>query len=164
MECRLCRYLIVIFFIFPTSISHARCGDEEYIHWMSKLVDEKKEKIGGLALQIPTSLAVAQAAHETGYGTSFSARTRHNHFGLRPGGKYAVFSDPKEGVRMYLEHLVEKHYYRKFQDLLKKGEDNSLELLKVIAPIYAEDEEYTKRVSAMIRSCNLQRFDVANTS
>lgn len=129
---------------------------------MSEIVQKKKEKLGGLAEQIPTSLAVAQAALETGYGESYSAQKRKNHFGLRSGGKYIVFSSSKESVETYLETLSEKSYYRRVQNLLKKGENDPFKLLKALAPIYAQDGSYIAKISAVIRSCDLISLDVAS--
>jgi len=164
MEPRLCRYLIFAFLVLFSHTSYAQCGDMEYINWMSELVQRKKEKLGGLAEQIPTSLAVAQAALETGYGESYSARKRKNHFGLRAGGKYIVFSSSKESVEKYLETLSEKHYYKRMQTMLKKGETSPFKLLKALAPVYAEDGNYVSKVSALIESCDLRSFDLAKTS
>lgn len=129
---------------------------------MSEIVQKKKEKLGGLAEQIPTSLAVAQAALETGYGESYSAQKRKNHFGLRSGGKYIVFSSSKESVETYLETLSEKSYYRRVQNLLKKGENDPFKLLKALAPIYAQDGSYIAKISAVIRSCDLISLDIAS--
>ncbi len=131
----------------------------EYITWISEIIEHKKVKLGGLAKQIPTSLAVAQAAHETGYGKSYSAKKRNNHFGLTYKKGYSVFSTAKESAEKYLETLTENNSYENLQKKLKAGEDNPFQLLQIIAPIYAEDKDYAKRVSAMIRSCDLRQLD-----
>lgn len=161
MPPRLCKYLVfVLLWVFSYGAYAQQCRDHAYINWMGELVERKKEKLGGLAQYIPTSLAVAQAALETGYGESYSAQKRKNHFGLRSsGGKYMVFSHAKESVEKYLETLSEKRYYRRMQGLIKKGETNPIKLLKVIAPVYAEDDGYIKKVSALIESCDLRSFD-----
>lgn len=160
MPPRLCKYLIYTFLaVFSYGVSAQQCGDKEYINWMGELVESKKEKLGGLAQFIPTSLAIAQAALETGYGESYSAQKRKNHFGLRSGGKYLVFSNAKESVEKYLETLSEKRYYRRMQGLIKKGETNPIKLLRVMAPVYAEDDGYIKKISAVIDSCDLRSFD-----
>lgn len=160
MECRLCKYLIFVFLAIKSNFSQAQCGDEEYINWMGKIVQEKKQKIGGFASLIPTSLAVAQSALETGYGKSYSARKRNNHFGLSPGGKLASFSSPRESVRYYLETLSFHNAYESFRRLIEKGEDNPFELIKPLAKVYAEDKSYAQQVKYVIKSCNLERFDV----
>lgn len=164
MEPRLCRYLFFVFLMSISTLSFGQCGDMEYINWMSEIVQRKKEKLGGLAEQIPTSLAVAQAALETGYGESYSAQKRKNHFGLRSGKRHLVFTSAQESVVTYLETLSEKSYYKRVQNLLKKGETDPFKLLKVLAPIYApqEDESYIAKISAVIRSCDLISLDVAS--
>lgn len=159
MEPRLCQYLVFAFLITFSSVSFGQCGDMEYINWMSDIVQRKKEKLGGLAKRIPTSLAVAQAALETGYGESYSAQKRKNHFGLMSGNKHIVFSSSKESAETYLETVSEKPYYKTVQNLLKKGENDPFKLLKAIAPIFAQDKEYVAKISAVIRSCDLTSLD-----
>lgn len=126
---------------------------------MGKIVEEKKQKIGGLALKVPTSLAVAQAALESGYGESSLARKKNNHFGLRSKKGYYSFDNTKQGVLFYLENLVEKRYYHKFQKLLQKGEQDPYVLLKSIAYIYAEDNSYFSKISSVIKVCSLEELD-----
>lgn len=160
IECRLCRFLICVFFAIFASNSFAQCGDEDYINWMSQLIKEKKQKLGDVAKLIPTSLAIAQSALETGYGTSYAATKRNNHFGLSPGGKLANFSSPKESVRYYLENLTMHNAYAQFRSKMLDGVNDSLVLVKYIAPAYAQDKKYARDVSHIIRECKLQRFDL----
>lgn len=161
MECRLCSLLISVFFFFP-QMSHAQsqCGNEEYINWMGRVIEEKKEKIGGISSMIPTSLALAQSILESGYGKSQAARSKHNHFGLSKKGKLKAFSSPKESVRYYLETLSFHNAYRRFRDFLLKGETNPFVLISHVAPAYAEDSKYEQRIKAVIKSCDLERFDL----
>ncbi|MBW7955084.1 glucosaminidase domain-containing protein [Candidatus Gracilibacteria bacterium] len=155
MPVRLCSYLIFLFFLSVSGFSYARCGDKDYIDKMTEIVEAKKEKIGGLALKIPTSIAVAQAVLETGYGESKLARTKNNHFGLRSKNGYYSFLTVKQGVLFYLENLIEGPYYSKFQNLLKKGEKRESVLLKSIASIYAEDDDYQSKLAFVIKVCRL---------
>ncbi len=118
-----------------------------------------KAELGGLAELIPTSLAVAQAAHESDYGKSHSARKRNNHFGLSPNGEIKEFSSPLESTYYYVETLITKRFYKKFQRYLEKGENDPIKLLRIIAPIYADDPKYVKKVSNLIKSCGLEELD-----
>lgn len=155
MPVRLCSYFIFIFLLSISSFSYARCGDKDYIDKMTEIVEAKKEKIGGLALKIPTSIAVAQAVLETGYGESKLAKTKNNHFGLRSKKGYYHFPTVKQGVVFYLENLINRPYYSKFQNLLKQGEEREEVLLKSIASIYAEDVDYKSKVAFVIKVCRL---------
>lgn len=145
---------------FFSSSSYAICGDQDYIDTMSEIVEDKKQEIGESAQNFPTSLAVAQAILETGYGTSYSAKKRNNHFGIiNSKQKLAVFQSIEHGVEIYLTTLLEKHYYTSFQRKLEKGESDPIALLKVLAPVYAEDKRYTQKVSTIIKACNLRALD-----
>lgn len=161
MECRLCSFLIFTFFLFFTNLAYAeKCGDEEYINWMGNIIEQKKAKLGGISSMIPTSLALAQSILETGYGTSYSAKKRHNHFGLSYKGKIKQFDSPIESVKSYFETLSFHAAYGNFRKLLLKGESNPSVLISSLAPVYAEDEKYVHRIKLVIRSCDLEKFDL----
>lgn len=81
--------------------------------------------------RVPASLALAQAAWESGWGTSRFARRGFNLFGhwchepgcgivpaRRPEGadhEVAAFSGPRESVRKYLRNLNSHNAYRQFR-------------------------------------------------
>lgn len=148
-----------MFFSFFSTLSYAQCGDEEYVNWMGGVIKEKKHQLGGVASLIPTSLALGQAILETGYGTSFSAKKRNNHFGLSSKGKLIRFVTVKESVVFYLETLQDHNAYSVFRSILTKGVTDSYELIKVLAINYAEDDKYPKKVSDIIKKCDLKKFD-----
>lgn len=159
MECRLCTFLILVFLVVFSKSSFAQCGDEEYVNWMGDVIKEKKQELGGIASLIPTSLALGQAILETGYGKSFSAKKRNNHFGLSSRGKLIKFVSVKESVVFYLETLQEHSSYSVFRGFLSKGVTDSYRLLRSLAPVYAQDSGYDKKVSEIIRKCDLKKFD-----
>lgn len=78
---------------------------------------------------VPESLAVAQAALESGWGRSKIAKFGHNYFGQKcfekgcgvnsargsASGKYAVFKTPKEAVEGYIHNLNTNGRYQKFR-------------------------------------------------
>lgn len=91
--------------------------------------------------RVPASLALAQAAWESGWGTSRFARRGYNLFGhwchvpgcgivpaQRPEGadhEVAAFDDPRESVRKYFRNLNSHRAYRQFRarraELRNKG-------------------------------------------
>lgn len=164
MECRLCTFLVLVFIIFFSNTAYAQeCGDEEYVNWMGEVIKEKKQELGGIASLIPTSLALGQAILETGYGRSFAAKKRNNHFGLSRKGKLIKFVSVSESVHFYLETLQDHNAYRVFRKFLMKGVTDSYKLLRFLAPMYAEDTGYHRKVSEIIQSCDLKKFDDLNT-
>lgn len=136
---------------------------KHFNNWMAKMVDEEKEKLGGLAAYIPTSLAVAQAAHETGYGKSYQARRKNNFFGLYHSSGYKKramsFKSPKDSVKCYLNTLVNHRGYARFREALLQGVRNPFVLSKKIAKVYAENPRYHIQVVSIIRRDRLQAFD-----
>ena len=124
-----------------------------------EIIEEKKEVIGGISSMIPTSLALAQSILETGYGKSYAARSKHNHFGLSKRGKLKKFESAHESVTYYLETLRNHFAYEKFRDLLIKGVKSPFVLISQIAPAYAEDKKYSRRIQSLISACDLERFD-----
>lgn len=162
MICRLCKSLFLICcIVFCDEVFAAKQCNATYINRIGALVQEKKQKIGGIAVKIPTSLAIAQAIEESGYGKSYSALKRNNHFGLSYNGKLISFKSLEDSVEFYIENISEKSYYAKFQYLLEKGVTDSVKLLSVLAPVYADSNEYFKNVSTIIRTCGLKKFDYA---
>ncbi len=126
---------------------------------MGGKIEEQKAQLGGIASLIPTSLALGQAILESSYGTSFSAKKRNNHFGLSSKGKLIEFVSVNESIIFYLETLQEHRAYRVFRNIIMNGVDDSYKLITVIAKSYADDIRYDKKVSAIIKKCDLQKFD-----
>lgn len=163
MESRLCQILLTILFsTIQMTLAHAECTDSEYVEWVSNLIEKEKREKGGLSLNIPTSLAVAQAAYETGYGTSSAAENKNNHFGLRGKNGSLTFQSAEESVQTYLETLTNKPYYKTFQKLLKKGEQNLNILLMSLAGVYSKNSDvYKSRILAIIHQCS-EHINVAS--
>ena len=161
MKCRICRILICIFFSFfalNVSASDKKC-DEKYINWMSRIIEEKKAVVGGISPMIPTSLPLAQSILETGYGKSYSAKKRHNYFGLSFKNKLMVFDMPSTSVHKYFKTLNYHGSYDKFRAVLGAGIYKPKVLVKSLAPVYAEDKAYAKKISQIIEKCNLEKYD-----
>ena len=130
---------------------------------------------------IPVSLAIAQAAKETGWGTSRFAIEGNALFGqwtfsgkgIKPAGsdkndkhKVATFSVLKASVRAYQRNLNTHSSYRDFRKAraIQRDNDenlNSLELANFLNEYAETGEEYTKIIKKIIEQNSLTDFDNA---
>ena len=129
--------------------------------------------------EVPVSLAIAQAAKETGWGTSRFAQKGNALFGqwtwsgdgIKPAGaeidsthKVASFKVLKASVKAYLRNLNTHPSYKKFRKerAIQRDNDeklNSLELVKYLDKYAETGIEYTKILSKIIRQNSLTEFD-----
>ncbi len=129
---------------------------------------------------IPPSLALAQAAKESAWGTSRFAREGNNFFGQwcfekgcglvpeeRPANRdyeVAVFASAEESVDAYMQNLNRHRDYsllrRIREDLRSKGEPvTGTALAQGLEDYSAQGEEYVSRVRDLIRFNALTRHD-----
>ncbi len=131
--------------------------------------------------EIPVSLAIAQAAKETGWGTSRFAIEGNALFGqwtysgegIKPAGsdkndkhKVMAFSVLKASVRAYQRNLNTHSSYKEFRKVraIQRDNDeplNSLELANYLNSYAETGEEYTKILKKIILQNNLKDFDKA---
>ncbi len=131
--------------------------------------------------EIPVSLAIAQAAKETGWGTSRFAIEGNALFGqwtysgegIKPAGsdkndkhKVMAFSVLKASVRAYQRNLNTHSSYKEFRKVraIQRDNDeplNSLELANFLNSYAETGEEYTKTLKKIIVQNNLKDFDKA---
>ena len=131
--------------------------------------------------EIPTSLAIAQAAKETGWGTSRFALEGNALFGqwtwsgegLKPkdaekseGHKVMKFNVLQASVRAYQRNLNTHKSYREFREARAKLRDQGIELDSIILSEhldkYAETgQQYVKTIQKIINQNNLKDFDDA---
>ncbi len=129
--------------------------------------------------EVPVSLAIAQAAKETGWGTSRFAQKGNALFGqwtwsgdgIKPAGaeidsthKVASFKVLKASVKAYLRNLNTHPSYKQFRKerAIQRDNDeklNSLELVKYLDKYAETGIEYTKILSKIIRQNSLTDFD-----
>ncbi len=130
--------------------------------------------------EIPISLAIAQAAKETGWGTSRFAIEGNALFGqwtwsgegIKPAGvnpedgshKVMKFKVLKASVRAYQRNLNTHGSYRKFRSARAEMRENDLELDSLILADYldkyaATGAEYTKVLKKIIEQNSLKDFD-----
>ena len=131
--------------------------------------------------EIPVSLAIAQAAKETGWGTSRFAIEGNALFGqwtfsgegIKPAGadkddkhKVMKFSVLKASVRAYQRNLNTHSSYKNFRKAraIQRDNDeslNSLELANYLDSYAETGNEYTKILKKIIEQNRLQDFDDA---
>ena len=130
---------------------------------------------------IPVSLAIAQAAKETGWGTSRFAIEGNALFGqwtfsgngIKPaaadeGTKHKVmtFNVLKASVRAYQRNINTHSSYKEFRKAraIQRDNDeilNSLELVNFLYDYAENGEEYVKTLKKIIQQNNLKDFDNA---
>jgi Bax protein len=128
---------------------------------------------------IPASLAIAQAAKETGWGTSRFALEGNALFGqwtwsgegIKPAGsdddathKVMKFKVLKASVRAYKRNLNTHSGYKKFRMIRAQLRDNKQKLDSLILANYLDKyaetgQEYTKILKKIIEQNNLDDFD-----
>ena len=128
---------------------------------------------------VPVSLAIAQAAKESGWGTSRFAIEGNALFGqwtwsgegIKPAGvdseekhKVMKFKVLKASVRAYQRNLNTHGSYKKFRSERAKMRDNDEELDSLILADYldkyaATGKEYTKIIKQIIKQNSLKDFD-----
>ena len=131
--------------------------------------------------EIPVSLAIAQAAKETGWGTSRFAQEGNALFGqwtfsgegIKPAGsddgdthKVMKFKILKASVRAYQRNLNTHKSYRKFRKIRSIQRDvlgnlNSLELVEYLDKYAETGKEYIKILKKIIEQNKLTDFDDA---
>ncbi|MDD5377246.1 MAG: glucosaminidase domain-containing protein [Candidatus Gracilibacteria bacterium] len=136
--------------------------DEEKAGFIRRLlpqIEQAREEIGHLiSTNIPNSLLVAQAALESGWGTSFGAKNRQNLFGLtKTNGQYMRFSSSLDGLKKYMLTLDQHRAYRILRTQLGKT-TNSLELSKYLTK-YCNCSGYSNKLNRIIRKNKLAQLD-----
>jgi Bax protein len=129
---------------------------------------------------VPASLSLAQAAKESGWGTSRFARTGNNFFGLwcyetgcglvpkrrrhGHGHEVAVFDSPRQSVEKYLHNLNTNDAYRQFRriraGLRESGETiRGQSLVDGLRRYSQRGDAYVEELKTMISFNRLERFD-----
>ncbi len=129
---------------------------------------------------IPVSLALAQAANESAWGTSRFAREANNFYGqwcfqkgcgLVPARRdknktheVAAFKSPKESVERYIHNLNSHNAYktlRKIRNRLRTENKliTGIELAEGLLHYSERGKEYIKELQSMIKFNKLTRFD-----
>ena len=155
--------------------------------WLEKKYKQYGVKSGDLSSlkvrmdEIPISLAIAQAAKETGWGTSRFAQEGNALFGqwtwsgegLKPkdadadkGHKVMKFNVLQASVRAYQRNLNTHRTYREFRKARAELRDlnkplDSLELSKYLNKYAETGNQYVEVLQKIIKQNNLKDFDDA---
>lgn len=127
---------------------------------------------------VPPSLALAQAAIESGWGSSRFSRQGNNLFGQRvwgreagglqalgaPGARFrlATFPTVSASVHSYMRNLNTHAAYGEFRALrlrMRPGTADPIRLARTLEAYSTRREAYTRDLVRMIRSNDLTRFD-----
>ena len=131
---------------------------------------------------IPNSIVLAQAANESGWGTSRFAKEYNALFGeytydfskgviplkREAGKKHLVkaFSSYDNSVKSYFRNINTHYAYEKFRLTRKlmrdKNNFSNINLLVDTLNTYAEDNDYVETISSIIESNKLYQFDIIN--
>ena len=156
--------------------------DKEWLLKKFKQYGVNKNDLSTLKIrmdEIPVSLAIAQAAKETGWGTSRFAQEGNALFGqwtwsgegIKPAGadsdskhKVAKFKVLKASVKAYQRNLNTHSGYKSFRKERaiqrdNQGKLNSLELVKHLDNYAETGVEYTKILKQIIQQNSLTDFD-----
>ena len=131
---------------------------------------------------IPNSIVLAQAANESGWGSSRFAKEHNALFGqytydekngvvpLRrdKGERYLIryFSSIDKSVESYFKNINTHYAYEKFRQIRSEMNKNNLglniKLLTQQLDVYAKDEFYVETINSIIETNNLMQFDLTN--
>jgi len=156
--------------------------DEEYLNLLYQTYRIKNKNIEDLLMAVkphPTSVILAQAILESGWGTSRFFKEANNIFGHwtwtgkglvpkdRKAGlkhKIKIYDSLEDSIRGYLLNLNVGHSYKKFrakrERLRKEGKILSGIALAPTLTNYSElKDEYTKLLVRMIKQNKLENYD-----
>ena len=124
---------------------------------------------------VPNSMAVAQAAVESGWGQDALAQKANVIFGQKTWGKdagvegpegerYAAFNSPADSVRAYMQNLNTHPAYEKFRDTraglrAKNKPVTGQALLPTITKYSTLGKDYVSKVAKVIKGRNLHQLD-----
>lgn len=127
--------------------------------------------------RVPPSLVLAQAATESGWGTSRFCLQGNNLFGqrtyeedapgMRPEGvsdgadfKVRKFSTLLESVRSYMNNLNTHRAYERFRELRNRGDRaEGMELVRGLTQYSERRGDYVESIQSLIKYNDFSRFD-----
>tara|TARA_B100001123_G_scaffold378858_1_gene447269 strand:+ start:4841 stop:5830 length:990 start_codon:yes stop_codon:yes gene_type:complete len=154
-------------------------ASEYYVDVVNKHKIDIIEELLGIVDEIPNSIVIAQAANESGWGTSrfakefnalFGEYTFDANNGIEPifreeGETYLIkfFSNIDESIGSYFINLNTHLAYKEFRDTRKQLRKNNLELnpillVNFLRP-YAKDRNYVYTIKSIIKSNELTKID-----
>jgi len=166
-------------------ITSKKSTSDEEKQWLRQKFLEYKVKKGSIEELknrmdiIPTSIALAQAAKESGWGTSRFARdgnalfgqwTYDDNSGLLPlgreeGEKHLIKSFPslRESVKSYMRNINSHRAYSSFRKTRSEFRENNMKMnyFKLVDGLkpYAESPNYTDIIKKIIETNKLYLYD-----
>ena len=124
-----------------------------------RLAQETEQKYG-----VPASVTLAQYALESGYGSSYLARTKNNYFGMRNGSKgWQEFDSMEESFDAHGRLLASERYTSK-----TAGKTSIADYVNAFAETYAPSSDgnnnYAGNILKIIEDNNLTQYDSGNWS
>lgn len=130
---------------------------------------------------VPASLVLAQAANESGWGTSRFAREANNLFGtwcftsgcgLAPRSReagltheVARYDSVQQGIDAYIRNINTHRAYRELRQIRADSRNQQLfsgvAMAEGLLQYSARGEAYVREIQQMIRSNNLQRYTLS---
>ena len=160
--------------------------EKNWLKWKFKEYKIKNSDISELKIRmdiIPVSLAIAQAALETGWGESRFANEANNLFGIRtwnqedkhlipmpasvdpafktvwPGWGVKVYETKCDSVKDYMRIINEVFAYAEFREMRGDGETDALVLARTLKRWAAEDH-YTDLIEDVIKYNIRGKYDL----
>ena len=124
--------------------------------------------------RVPISLVIAQAVHESAYGTSRFAEEANNLFGIKSvngdeyilslnnGKKLKKYYTWCESVEDYMELLLTSKHYKSFQkELINQWVVDTIEVNKLVdtLDLYAEDVYYKDKIKKLVISIERKLYE-----
>lgn len=124
--------------------------------------------------RVPISLVIAQAVHESAYGTSRFAEEANNLFGIKSvngdeyilslnnGKKLKKYYTWCESVEDYMELLLTSKHYKLFQkELINQWVVDTIEVNKLVdtLDLYAEDVYYKDKIKKLVISIERKLYE-----
>ena len=128
--------------MFNLSIASSQKYVRDYFEKYASIAIENEQKYG-----IPAEITLAQAALESGYGRSPLARNNKNHFGIKSGDRYAIYSSVEYSFKRHARVLRSNRYKSLFE--LDKS-DYKAWAHEIQRCGYAEDSLYAKKLIYII--------------
>ena len=119
-----------------------------------RLAQETERKYG-----VPASVTLAQYALESGYGSSYLARTKNNYFGMRNGSKgFQTFDSMADSFDAHGKLLTENRYASKTANA-QTVEDYVHGIAETYAPSSDGNNNYAGQLLQIINENNLTKYD-----
>ncbi|MCK9498880.1 MAG: LysM peptidoglycan-binding domain-containing protein [Bacteroidales bacterium] len=106
------RILVVIFFLFTSSIIYSQITPEQYINIYSDLAIKEMKRVG-----VPASITLSQGMLESGNGNSYLATKGNNHFGIK--------CHKWTGEKIYADDDAKNECFRKYKNVEQSFIDHS---------------------------------------